>query len=99
MVRDLVEYLAQKVVDDPSAVRVEAVGEREVTYLIHVANGEEGRVIGKGGRVIRCRTSRARASRSGRSPRRWSWRVQSRVRIQVEPEAPRERGFLLSRTG
>jgi uncharacterized protein len=62
MVRDLVEYLAQKVVDDPSAVRVEAVGEREVTYLIHVANGEEGRVIGKGGRVIQAIRTIARAA-------------------------------------
>jgi uncharacterized protein len=62
MVRDLVEYLAQKVVDDPSAVSVEAVGDREVTYLIHVAGGEEGRVIGKGGRVIQAIRTIARAA-------------------------------------
>lgn len=62
MVRDLVEYLARKVVDDPSAVRVEARGDREVTYLIAVAPGEEGRLIGKGGRVIQAIRTVARAA-------------------------------------
>lgn len=42
-------YLAQSVVDQPSLVRVSRRGQ---TLLIHVAPGEEGRVIGRGGRVI-----------------------------------------------
>jgi hypothetical protein len=62
MVRDLVEYLARKVVDDPSSVRVEALGDRETTYLIHVAEGEEGRIIGRGGRVIQAIRTIARAA-------------------------------------
>ena len=62
MVRDLVEYLARKVVDEPAAVSVEARGDREVTYLITVAPGEEGRVIGKGGRVIQAIRTVARAA-------------------------------------
>ena len=62
MVRDLVEYLASKVVDHPGAVSVEVVGDREVTYLIRVAPGEEGRVIGKGGRVIQAIRTLARAA-------------------------------------
>ena len=62
MVRDLVEYLAQNVVDDPSSVRVESLGDREVTYLIHVAQGEEGRIIGRGGRVIQAIRTVARAA-------------------------------------
>lgn len=62
MVRDLVEYLARKVVDDPAALSVVARGEGEVTYLIAVAPGEEGRVIGKGGRVIQAIRTLARAA-------------------------------------
>lgn len=62
MVHELVEYLAQKVVDDPTSVRVEALGDREVTYLIHVAPGEEGRIIGRGGRVIQAIRTLARAA-------------------------------------
>ncbi len=59
MVRELVEYLAQKVVDDPASVRVE---DADGTYLIHVGSGEEGRVIGRGGRVIQAIRTIARAA-------------------------------------
>ncbi|HWG85840.1 MAG TPA: KH domain-containing protein [Deinococcales bacterium] len=62
MVRDLIEYLASKVVDTPGSVSVEAHGERDVTYLIRVAEGEEGRVIGRGGRVIQAIRTLARAA-------------------------------------
>ncbi len=61
MSRDLVEYLARKVVDDPGAVSVAEHGD-PVTYLVAVAPGEEGRVIGKGGRVIQAIRTLARAA-------------------------------------
>jgi uncharacterized protein len=80
MVRDLVEYLARKVVDDPGSVRVESLGDREATYLIHVANGEEGRVIGRGGRVIQAIRTIARAAAGPRE------RVQ--VDVASAPNAP-----------
>jgi uncharacterized protein len=63
MVGDLVHYLASKVVDDPAAVSVESKSDgRETTYFIQVAKGEEGRVIGKGGRVIQAIRTLARAA-------------------------------------
>ncbi len=46
---DVALYLAQSVVDQPSLVRVT---KRGATLVIHVAPGEEGRVIGRSGRVI-----------------------------------------------
>lgn len=42
-------FLTQQVVDDPAAVRAELRGH---TITLHVAPGEEGRVIGRQGRVI-----------------------------------------------
>ena len=62
MTLDLIEYLAKKVVDQPESVRVEQTGEREVTYMIHVAPGEEGRIIGRNGRVIQAIRTVARAA-------------------------------------
>ncbi len=62
MTFELIEYLAKKVVDQPDFVRVEQNGDREVTYLIHVAPGEEGRIIGRNGRVIQAIRTVARAA-------------------------------------
>ena len=62
MTLDLIEYLAKKVVDQPESVRVEQTGDREVTYMIHVAPGEEGRIIGRNGRVIQAIRTVARAA-------------------------------------
>ncbi len=50
--KELVEYMAKALVDDPSQVYVkEIVKGREVIYELHVAREDMGRVIGKGGRV------------------------------------------------
>ena len=52
IVKELIEYIALSLVDDPSQVVVNQfrAGGRE-TLELHVAREDMGRVIGKGGRV------------------------------------------------
>jgi predicted RNA-binding protein YlqC (UPF0109 family) len=52
MTKELIEYMARTLVDDPSQVYVkEIVRAREIIYQLQVAPEDMGRVIGKGGRV------------------------------------------------
>lgn len=71
---DLALYLAQSVVDQPSLVRVSTRGH---TVLIRVAPGEEGRLIGRQGRVIQAIRTLVRAA------------ADPRERISVDLDAPR----------
>lgn len=67
--RDLVEYIAKSLVDDPSQVQVNEVeGEQSAILELRVAPGDIGKVIGKQGRIAKAmRTVLAAASvRSGR---------------------------------
>jgi predicted RNA-binding protein YlqC (UPF0109 family) len=52
-VRDLLEYLARALVDDPDAVEVEQFEEDDGTVVLELAVGEDdyGNVIGRGGRT------------------------------------------------
>jgi predicted RNA-binding protein YlqC (UPF0109 family) len=51
-VKELIEYIAQALVDHPEQVRVEEInGARSVIYELRVAPSDMGRVIGKNGRV------------------------------------------------
>jgi predicted RNA-binding protein YlqC (UPF0109 family) len=68
-VRELVEFLARSVVDDPTAVKVEEFDEDDELVLeLHVADDDLGRVIGRDGRVAKAiRTiARAAAAKDGR---------------------------------
>jgi predicted RNA-binding protein YlqC (UPF0109 family) len=51
---DLLEYLARAIVDDPAAVSVESFEEDDGTIVLEleVAEGDAGKVIGRGGRTI-----------------------------------------------
>ena len=52
--RDLVEYVAKSLVDEPDAVRVEEVRDRDGTLIeLHVAEGDMGKVIGRNGSVAK----------------------------------------------
>ncbi|MBC7869974.1 MAG: KH domain-containing protein [Chitinophagaceae bacterium] len=52
MEKELVEYIAKNLVNDPSQVEVNAKRAGSSTILeLHVARGDMGRVIGKSGRV------------------------------------------------
>ena len=54
MLKDLLEYLAKSLVDNPEAVHVEAM-ETETTVVLEltVAKDDVGKVIGKQGRTAR----------------------------------------------
>jgi len=68
--RKLVEYIAQSLVDDPSAVQVREVrNDRNALVLeLHVAPEDFGKVIGRQGRVARAMRTllRAGVAREGR---------------------------------
>ena len=51
---ELVEYLARSLVDEPDAVSVESFEEDDgsVVYELSVAEGDVGKVIGRGGRTV-----------------------------------------------
>jgi predicted RNA-binding protein YlqC (UPF0109 family) len=52
-VKELLEYLARALVDDPHAVSVEEFAEEDGTIVLELAVGEDdyGKVIGRGGRT------------------------------------------------
>lgn len=66
--KEVLEYVARHIVDEPDAVEVtEVEGERSVILQLRVAPDDMGKVIGKGGRTARAiRTVvRAAATRQG----------------------------------
>ena len=66
--RELVEFLARELVDDPDSVRVTETGDsRGVLLTLNVAPDDMGKVIGRGGRTAKAiRTVvRAAATRQG----------------------------------
>jgi hypothetical protein len=67
--KDLVEYIAKSLVDDPSGVVVNLVeGEKSTILELKVSESDIGKVIGKQGRIARAiRTLlSASATRSGK---------------------------------
>lgn len=71
MERDLVEYVAKSLVDDPSSVSVsEKETERGIVLELRVASSDVGKVIGKYGRVAQAIRTLLMAS-SGKSGTRY----------------------------
>src|SRR3954465_13762935 len=68
--RDLLEYLARALVDDPESVSVEQFEEDDGTVVLELAVAEDdyGKVIGRGGRTANALRSlvKAAAGREGR---------------------------------
>jgi predicted RNA-binding protein YlqC (UPF0109 family) len=51
--KELIEYIAKSLVDDPSQVSVsEVISGPEVILELHVAEEDVGRMIGRNGRVV-----------------------------------------------
>ncbi len=66
--RDLLEFLAREIVDDPDAVEVtESHDDRGTLLSLRVAPDDMGKVIGRGGRTARALRAviRAAGTRSG----------------------------------
>jgi predicted RNA-binding protein YlqC (UPF0109 family) len=60
---ELLEFLVKALVEDPAAVVVEELEEDgDLVYEITVADGDLGRVIGKGGRVANAIRTIAKAA-------------------------------------
>jgi hypothetical protein len=61
--RELLEELARRLVDEPDAVRVEQVegDDGSLVYRLHVAEGDVGKVIGRQGRIARALRTLVRA--------------------------------------
>jgi uncharacterized protein len=62
-VTELIEFLVKALVEDPGAVVVEELEEDgDLIYEVTVAEGDLGRVIGKGGRVANAIRTIAKAA-------------------------------------
>ena len=63
MLKDLLEFMAQALVDDADAVRVDAI-ETDTTIVLelNVAKDDLGKVIGKQGRIARALRTIVKAS-------------------------------------
>jgi uncharacterized protein len=62
-VTELLEFLVKSLVEDPEAVVVEELEEDgDLVYEISVAEGDLGRVIGKGGRIANAIRTIAKAA-------------------------------------
>lgn len=60
---DLVRYIAQNLVEDPDAVRIDVHERgRMVELRLRVARDDMGRVIGKGGRIANAMRSLVRVA-------------------------------------
>lgn len=68
--KELVEYIAKSLVDDPTEVRVvEKRDRREVRIELKVAEQDMGRIIGRSGRVANAIRALMRAAASRRGQR------------------------------
>ena len=69
MEKELVEYIAKTLVDDPSGVTVNQIeGEKSTILELKVAAGDIGKVIGKHGRIAKAMRTvlSAAATRGGK---------------------------------
>ena len=68
--RELVEYIAKSLVDDPAAVQVDVQEDQEGTVIeLHVAEDDMGKVIGRNGSVAKALRTllKVTAARDGES--------------------------------
>lgn len=69
MEKDLIEYIAKSLVDDPEAVNLSVIeGEKSTILELRVAENDIGKVIGKHGRIAKAMRTvlQAAAAKSGK---------------------------------
>ncbi|NLP37212.1 MAG: KH domain-containing protein [Firmicutes bacterium] len=68
--KELVEYIARALVDNPDDVRVEQIeDEQSITLELHVAPDDMGKVIGKQGRIAKAIRTVVNAAAAGEKKR------------------------------
>jgi predicted RNA-binding protein YlqC (UPF0109 family) len=68
--KEIVEYLARRLVDEPDKVSVEEIERDDALILqLHVAKDDVGKVIGRQGRIARALRAVVRASATRRDQR------------------------------
>ena len=61
--KDLIEYIAKNIVDNPDAVKVTESGDAGLqTFLLEVSPEDKGKVIGKEGRIAQAIRSLVRVA-------------------------------------
>ncbi|MBP5772935.1 MAG: KH domain-containing protein [Eubacterium sp.] len=74
--KELVETIAKALVDSPDEVVVtETENDREIVVILHVADGDMGKVIGKQGRIAKAIRSVVRAAAS---------KTDKRVKVEIQ---------------
>lgn len=75
MEKDLIEYVAKSLVDDPSAVSVNEVeGDKATVIELRVAQADIGKVIGKYGRIAKALRTVLSAT-SGKTGKRYTLEI------------------------
>ncbi|MBR2213207.1 MAG: KH domain-containing protein [Eubacterium sp.] len=74
--KELVETIAKALVDSPDEVVVtETENDREIVVILHVADSDMGKVIGKQGRIAKAIRSVVRAAAS---------KTDKRVKVEIQ---------------
>jgi predicted RNA-binding protein YlqC (UPF0109 family) len=73
--KDLVEYIAKSIVNEPDAVNVdEEESEEGITLKLHVADDDKGRIIGKQGQIAQAMRTLLRVKAA---------KASTRVRLEI----------------
>lgn len=75
MQKDLIEFIAKSLVDDPTSVEVRQIeGENSVVIELKVGHDDIGRVIGKQGRIAKAMRTLLSVA-TGKSPKRYTLEI------------------------
>ncbi len=73
--KELVEYIAKSIVNDPNAVSIEEeTNEEGITLKLRVADDDKGRIIGKQGQIAQAMRTLLRVKAA---------KAQTRVRLEI----------------